>query len=29
MDLYTTGHRRGVVCAPHTAAAEAGRAVLA
>ncbi len=29
MDLHTAGHRRGVVCAPHTAAAEAGRAVLA
>src|SRR5262245_29350899 len=29
MDLYTAGHRRGVVCAPHAAAAEAGRAVLA
>lgn len=28
MDLHTAGHRRGVVCAPHTAAAEAGRAVL-
>ena len=29
MDLHTAGHRRGVVCAPHHAAAEAGRAVLA
>ena len=29
MDLHTAGHRRGVVCAPHAAAAEAGRAVLA
>ena len=29
MDRYTAGHRRGVVCAPHFAAAEAGRAVLA
>jgi gamma-glutamyltranspeptidase/glutathione hydrolase len=29
MDLHTAGHRRGVVCAPHTAAAEAGCAVLA
>jgi oxamate amidohydrolase len=29
MDLHTAGHRQGVVCAPHTAAAEAGRAVLA
>jgi gamma-glutamyltranspeptidase/glutathione hydrolase len=29
MDLYTSGHRRGVVCAPHAAAAEDGRAVLA
>jgi gamma-glutamyltranspeptidase len=29
MDLHTAGHRRGVVCAPHSAAAEAGRAVLA
>ena len=26
---YTSGHRRGVVCAPHHAAAEAGRAILA
>jgi gamma-glutamyltranspeptidase/glutathione hydrolase len=29
MDLYTSGHRRGVVCAPHAAAAEDGRRVLA
>jgi oxamate amidohydrolase len=29
MDLYTAGHRRGVVAAPHQAAVEAGRAVLA
>src|ERR1700748_2405648 len=29
MDLHTAGHRRGVVCAPHHAAAEAGRAVFA
>jgi gamma-glutamyltranspeptidase/glutathione hydrolase len=29
MDLHSVGHRRGVVCAPHAAAAEAGRAVLA
>ena len=28
-DLHTNGHRRGVVAAPHHAAAEAGRAVLA
>jgi gamma-glutamyltranspeptidase/glutathione hydrolase len=28
MDLYTSGHRRGVVCAPHAAAAEDGLAVL-
>ncbi len=28
-DLYTSGHRRGVVCAPHSAAVEDGRAVLA
>jgi gamma-glutamyltranspeptidase len=28
MDLHTAGHRRGVVAAPHPAAAEAGRAVL-
>src|SRR5215469_117849 len=29
MDLHTAGHRGGVVAAPHHAAAEAGRAVLA
>jgi len=29
MDLHTAGHRIGVCCAPHAAAAEAGRAVLA
>ena len=29
MDLHTSGHRRGVVCAPHHAAVEAGRAALA
>jgi gamma-glutamyltranspeptidase/glutathione hydrolase len=29
MDLHTAGHRRGVVCAPHDAAVEAGRAILA
>jgi gamma-glutamyltranspeptidase/glutathione hydrolase len=29
MDLHTAGHRRGVVCAPHFAAVEAGRATLA
>src|SRR6202011_614794 len=28
-DLHSAGHRRGVVCAPHTAAVEAGRAILA
>jgi gamma-glutamyltranspeptidase/glutathione hydrolase len=28
MDLHTAGHRRGVVAAPHSAAVEAGRAVL-
>src|SRR5580693_7896281 len=28
-DLYSAGHRRGVVCAPHSAAVEAGRAILA
>jgi gamma-glutamyltranspeptidase len=28
-DLHTAGHRRGVVCAPHAAAVEAGRAILA
>jgi gamma-glutamyltranspeptidase/glutathione hydrolase len=29
MDLHTAGHRRGVVCAPHFCAVEAGRATLA
>jgi oxamate amidohydrolase len=29
MELHTAGHRRGVVAAPHRAAAEAGRAILA
>ena len=29
MDLHTAGHRRGVVAAPHHAACEAGRAVVA
>ena len=29
MELHTAGHRRGVVCAPHTAAVEVGRSVLA
>jgi gamma-glutamyltranspeptidase/glutathione hydrolase len=29
MNLHTAGHRQGVVCAPHAAAVEAGRAVLA
>src|SRR5215469_15589965 len=29
MDLHTAGHRRAVVAAPHSAAAEAGRTVLA
>src|ERR1700676_3688575 len=29
MDLHTSGHRRGVVCAPHHAAVGTGRAVLA
>jgi gamma-glutamyltranspeptidase/glutathione hydrolase len=29
MDLHSAGHRRGAVCAPHAAAVEAGRAVLA
>jgi gamma-glutamyltranspeptidase/glutathione hydrolase len=28
-DLHSAGHRRGVVCAPHAGAVEAGRAVLA
>jgi len=27
-ELYSTGHRRGVVCAPHAAAVEAGRAII-
>ena len=27
-ELHTAGHRRGVVCAPHAAAAEAGRDIL-
>ncbi len=29
MDLHTAGHRRGVAAAPHPAAAEAGRAMIA
>src|SRR5262245_2387815 len=29
MDLHSAGHRRGAVCAPHHAAAEAGRAIMA
>ena len=29
VELHTSGHRRGVVCAPHAAAVEDGRAVLA
>ncbi len=29
MNLHTSGHRRGVVCAPHGAAVEDGRAILA
>ena len=29
MNLHTSGHRRGVVCAPHSAAVEDGRAILA
>ena len=29
MDLYTSGHRRGVCCAPHSLAVEAGQAILA
>src|SRR6202050_4025309 len=29
MDLHSAGHRRGVVCAPHFAAVEAGRSILA
>ncbi len=28
MNLHTAGHRRGVACAPHHAAVEAGRAIL-
>src|ERR1700761_1982518 len=28
-ELHSAGHRRGVVCAPHFAAVEAGRAILA
>jgi oxamate amidohydrolase len=28
MDLHTAGHRRGAVCAPHSGAVEAGRAIL-
>jgi gamma-glutamyltranspeptidase/glutathione hydrolase len=28
-DLHSAGHRRGVVCAPHGAAVEAGRLILA
>ena len=29
MTLHSAGHRRGVVCAPHSAAVEDGRAILA
>ncbi len=29
MNLHSAGHRRGVVCAPHAVAVEAGRAILA
>jgi oxamate amidohydrolase len=29
MELHTAGHRRGVVCAPHETAVEAGRSILA
>jgi gamma-glutamyltranspeptidase/glutathione hydrolase len=29
MNLHTAGHRRGVVCAPHSAAVEDGRHILA
>src|ERR1044072_2221405 len=29
MDLYTAGHRRGIAAAPHHAAAETGRLLLA
>src|SRR3954465_15922393 len=28
MNLHTPGHRRGVVCAPHAATVEDGRAIL-
>jgi oxamate amidohydrolase len=28
-DLHSAGHRRGIVCAPHSAAVEAGRSILA
>ena len=28
MELYSAGHRRGVVCAPHYSAVEAGHAIL-
>jgi gamma-glutamyltranspeptidase len=29
VDLHSAGHRRGVVCAPHSDAVEAGRSILA
>ena len=29
MSLHSAGHRRGVVCAPHAATVEDGRAILA
>src|SRR5471030_3310066 len=29
MERHTAGHRRGVVCAPHAGAVEAGRSILA
>src|SRR5262249_57450169 len=29
MELHTAGHRRGVVCAPHHEAVEAGKSILA
>ena len=29
VDLHSAGHRRGVVCAPHSGAVEAGRSILA
>jgi gamma-glutamyltranspeptidase len=29
MNLHTAGHRRGIVCAPHSAAVEDGREILA